>query len=190
VTRVPRIGSGMDVHAFADVPGAEAAVAAEIVLAGVVIASHAPLEGHSDADVVAHAVIDALLGAAGMGDIGSRFGVDDPTVAGADSLAMLGQVVGELRDVGQQVGNVDVTVVAARPRVAPHREAMRGRLASALGVEVAAVSVKATTTDGLGSIGRGEGVAAWAVALLVASDPVAVLGDSMVGRAEERHLAE
>ena len=157
----PRIGSGMDVHAFgAAQPGST------VVLAGVPIASDAPLEGHSDADVAAHAVIDALLGAAGLGDIGSRFGVDDPELEGADSMAMLEQVVAELRGAGWRTGNVDVTIVALRPRVATHREAMRSGLAAALGVEPAAVSVKATTTDGLGSIGRGEGVAAWAVALI------------------------
>ena len=157
----PRIGSGIDVHAF----GA-AAEAAHVVLAGVVIPSDAPLDGHSDADVVAHAVIDALLGAAGLGDIGERFGVDEPGLAGADSMRMLADVVADLARAGWRTGNVDVTVVAARPRVAPHRAAMRDRLAGALGIGRDAVSVKATTTDGLGSIGRGDGVAAWAVALL------------------------
>jgi 2-C-methyl-D-erythritol 2,4-cyclodiphosphate synthase len=158
----PRIGSGIDVHAFA-----AASPGASVVLAGVVIPSDAPLEGHSDADVVAHAVIDALLGAAGLGDIGARFGVDDPMLSGADSMALLLDVVGDLRSAGWRPGNVDVTVVAARPRVSAHREAMRERLAGALGVTPADVSIKATTTDGLGSIGRAEGVAAWAVALVV-----------------------
>ncbi len=162
MTDVPRIGSGMDVHAFAST-----ASDATVVLAGVRIGSHAPLEGHSDADVVAHAAIDALLGAAGRGDIGGRFGVDDPAMDGADSMAMLGQVVAELTADGWSVGNIDVTVIAARPRIAPHREDMRARLAAALSVAPGAVSVKATTTDGLGSIGRGEGVAAWAVAIVV-----------------------
>ena len=137
-----------------------------MTLAGVTVACDAPLEGHSDADVVAHAVIDALLGAAGLGDIGSRFGVDDPALAGADSMALLDVVVSEVAAAGWRTGNVDVTVVATRPRVAAHRDAMRDRLAEVLGVDASAVSVKATTTDGLGSIGRGEGVAAWAVALL------------------------
>jgi len=171
-----RIGSGIDVHAFADVLpapdvlSASEETAATIVLAGVAIPSHAPLDGHSDADVVAHAVIDALLGAAGLGDIGSRFGVDVPAMEGADSMRMLAQVVRELADGGWRTGNVDLTVVAARPRVAPHRGAMRTRLAAVLEVDEGAVSIKATTTDGLGSIGRGEGVAAWAVALVVGSD--------------------
>ena len=156
-----RIGSGIDVHAFA--PERDRS---DIVLAGVRIPSDAPLAGHSDADVVAHAVIDALLGAAGLGDIGSRFGVDDPELAGADSMRMLATVVDEVASAGWRTVNVDVTVVAARPRVAPHRGAMRAALAAALGVDVDAASVKATTTDGLGSIGRGDGVAAWAVVLL------------------------
>jgi 2-C-methyl-D-erythritol 2,4-cyclodiphosphate synthase len=170
----PRIGSGVDVHAFADVgtgPDAMAGTPATVVLGGIAIPSHAALEGHSDADVVVHSVIDALLGAAGLGDIGSRFGVDDPALRGADSMAMLATVVQEVRDAGWDVGNVDVTVVAARPRIAPHRGAMRTRLAAGLAIDDAAVSVKATTTDGLGSIGRGEGVAAWAVALLVPASP-------------------
>ena len=141
------------------------------MLAGVRIPCDAALEGHSDADVVAHAVIDALLGAAGLGDIGERFGVDEPEVAGADSMGMLADVVADVARAGWQMGNVDVTVIAARPRVGPHRDAMRGRLAATLGVEPADVSVKATTTDGLGSIGRGDGVAAWAVALLRPSVP-------------------
>ena len=156
-----RIGSGIDVHAFG--PPAEDA---GVVLAGVRIPCEAALEGHSDADVVAHAVIDALLGAAGLGDIGERFGVDEPAVAGADSMGMLADVVADVARAGWCTGNVDVTVVAARPRVGPHRGAMRARLAEVLGVAPAEVSVKATTTDGLGSIGRGDGVAAWAVALL------------------------
>ena len=169
-----RIGNGIDVHAFVAGgpagPGASGDQAATIVLAGVAIPSHASLEGHSDADVVAHAVIDALLGAAGLGDIGSRFGVDDPAMQGADSMRMLTDVVGELAESGWRTGNVDVTVIAARPRVAPHRGAMRARLAAVLGVDAGSVSIKATTTDGLGSIGRGEGIAAWAVALVVAAD--------------------
>ena len=162
---MPRIGSGIDVHAFG-APSPDATV----VLAGVLIPSDAPLEGHSDADVVAHAVIDALLGAAGLGDIGTRFGVDDPAMGGADSMLMLLDVVAELRAAGWRPGNIDVTVVAARPRIAPHRDTMRERLAVTLGLAPDAVSVKATTTDGLGSIGRAEGIAAWAVALVVADD--------------------
>lgn len=158
----PRVGTGTDVHAF----GPDAA-GATVVLGGVVIESSAPLLGHSDADVVAHAVADALLGAAALGDLGSRFGTDDPALAGADSLALLAQVVADVLAAGWRPGNVDVTVIAARPRIAAHRVGMRMRLAEALGLDVGAVSVKATTTDGLGAVGRGEGVAAQAVCLIV-----------------------
>jgi 2-C-methyl-D-erythritol 2,4-cyclodiphosphate synthase len=159
-----RIGSGLDVHAFGP-----AASGSSVVLAGVHIPSPAPLEGHSDADVVAHAAIDALLGAAGLGDIGQRFGVDDPALLGADSMRMLATVVAEVGRAGWHVGNLDVTVVAATPRLGGHRDGMRDRLAETLAVAREAVSVKATTTDGLGSIGRGEGIAVWAVCLLEAS---------------------
>jgi 2-C-methyl-D-erythritol 2,4-cyclodiphosphate synthase len=159
-----RIGSGLDVHAFA-APAEDAAV----VLAGARMPSHAPLAGHSDADVVAHAVIDALLGATARGDLGSRFGIDDPTLAGADSMRLLAVVVDELAGAGWRPGNVDVTVVAQRPRLSAHRDAMREGLARVLGLEVEDVSVKATTTDGLGAVGRGDGIAAWVV-VTVASD--------------------
>jgi len=164
VSVMPRIGNGIDVHAFAS---GDHEGDASVVLGGITIPSHALLEGHSDADVVAHAIIDALLGAVGRGDIGSRFGIDDPVLAGADSMSLLGEVVRELADAGWRTGNVDVTVVASRPRIAAHRQVMRERLAGVLGIAVDAVSVKATTTDRLGSLGRGEGVAVWAVALIV-----------------------
>jgi len=157
-----RVGSGLDVHAFGPV-----ASGAVVVLAGVAIPSDAPLVGHSDADVVAHAVADALLGAAALGDLGSRFGVDDPALAGADSMRLLAAVVADVRAAGWRPSNADVTVVAARPRIAPHRDAMRAALAAVLDLPLAAVSVKATTTDGLGAVGRGEGVAAQAVCLVV-----------------------
>lgn len=163
-----RIGSGLDVHAFGP-----ASSGADVVLAGVRIPSASPLEGHSDADVVAHAAIDALLGAAGLGDIGQRFGVDDPALRGADSMHMLATVVSEVTQAGWQVGNLDVTVIATTPRIGPHRDRMRDQLAEVLGVARDAVAVKATSTDGLGSIGRSEGVAAWAVCLLEAAhEPV------------------
>lgn len=156
-----RVGSGLDVHAFG--PPADGA---KVVLAGVAIDADAPLVGHSDADVVAHAVADAILGAAALGDLGTRFGIDDPALAGADSLRLLADVVVDARRVGWRPVNVDVTVVAIRPRVEPHRTAMRERLAAVLSLPVEAVSVKATTTDGLGAVGRGEGIAAQAVCLL------------------------
>ncbi len=156
-----RVGQGFDVHGLVE--------GRRLVLAGCEVPGPIGLEGHSDADVVAHAVIDALLGATARGDIGQRFGVDDPDVAGADSLGLLGTVVAELAEAGWRPGNLDVTVVAERPRLAPHRAAMRANLAEVLGLEVGAVSVKATTADRLGSIGRGEGIAAWAVCTVVAS---------------------
>jgi 2-C-methyl-D-erythritol 2,4-cyclodiphosphate synthase len=155
-----RIGSGIDVHPFDE--GADR----PLVLAGVIVADGPPLAGHSDADVATHAVTDALLGALALGDLGSWFGVDRPEVAGADSLGLLAAVVARIHADGWQVANVDLTVVAQRPRLAAHRDAMRANLAATLHVDVAAVSVKFTTTDHLGSIGRGEGIAAWATTLV------------------------
>lgn len=152
---VVRVGQGLDVHRFGE--------GRPLVLAGVTVPSERGLEGHSDADVVAHAVTDALLGAAALGDIGQRFGVDDPEVAGADSLGLLAVVVADLAAGGWRVGNVDVTIVAQQPRLAAHRPQMRANLAATLEVDQGAVSVKATTTDRLGSIGRGDGIACWTV---------------------------
>lgn len=153
-----RIGSGVDVHAL----GAQG----PLVLAGVRVRSGGGLEGHSDGDVVAHAVADALLGAAALGDLGTRFGVADPALAGTDSMDLLGQVVAEVAAAGYRVVNLDLTIVAEEPRLDPVRQAMRERLAAALHVERGAVSVKLTTTDGLGAVGRGEGVACTAVCLI------------------------
>lgn len=153
-----RVGQGLDVH-----PYASAGVGLPLVLAGVEVPHDRGLQGHSDADVVAHAVIDALLGATARGDIGSRFGTDAPEVEGASSLALLRTVVAEVLDDGWSVGNLDCTVVAEAPRLAPHRRSMRENLAAATGLDLDAVSVKATTADRLGSIGRGEGVACWVV---------------------------
>jgi 2-C-methyl-D-erythritol 2,4-cyclodiphosphate synthase len=155
-----RIGSGLDVHPFADDPDRR------LVLAGVEVPGPG-LAGHSDADVVAHAVADALLGAIAAGDLGTRFGVDEPATARADSLGLLSQVVDDVRALGLALANLDCTVVAQRPRLAGHREQMRANLARTLAVEIADVSVKFTTTDRLGSLGRGEGVACWATVLLV-----------------------
>lgn len=154
-----RIGSGLDVHAFSSDPGRP------LVLAGVPIPEGPGLEGHSDADVVTHAVADALLGAAALGDLGSRFGTDDPALAGADSTALLDQVLADVREAGWGVGNLDCTVVAQRPRLAGHLPSVRAALAERCGTDD--VSVKATSTDGLGTLGRGEGMACWAVCLLV-----------------------
>ena len=156
-----RVGSGLDVHPFAPADAGR-----PLVLAGVVVPDAGGLAGHSDADVIAHAVADALLGAVAAGDLGSRFGVDDPAMADADSIGLLASVAGDLADAGWSAGNVDVTVVAQRPRLAAHRDAMRANLARALAVPEGAVSVKFTTTDRLGAVGRGEGIACWATVLV------------------------
>ena len=158
---LPRVGSGLDVHPF------DEAREASLTLGGVPIDGGPALAGHSDADVVAHAVADALLGAAAFGDLGDRFGVDRPETAGADSMVLLRNVVQDVVDAGWRVGNLDVTVVAQVPKLAPYRRRMRERLADALGIDLDDVSVKFTTTDRLGAIGRGEGIGAWATCLLV-----------------------
>jgi 2-C-methyl-D-erythritol 2,4-cyclodiphosphate synthase len=153
-----RIGTGYDVHPFEE--------GRRLVLGGVVFDGETGLAGHSDGDALTHAVIDALLGAASLGDIGTHFPSSDASLRGADSIELLRRVVARLRDAGFSVGNVDATVVAQKPRVAPRVLEMRSRLAEALGVDVSRVSVKATTTDGLGAMGRAEGIAAQAVALI------------------------
>ena len=135
-----------------------------LVLGGIEIPFDLGLAGHSDADVLAHAVIDALLGAAGMGDIGEHFPDTDERWAGADSLELLRSVVALLDDQGLAVAHVDATVVTERPKLGPHKAAIRGSLAEALGVGAERVNVKATTGEGMGFVGRGEGVAALAVA--------------------------
>jgi 2-C-methyl-D-erythritol 2,4-cyclodiphosphate synthase len=153
-----RIGLGVDAHAFGDgVP---------LVLGGVTIDHPRGLVGHSDGDVVAHAVTDALLGAAGLADIGALFPSDDERYRGADSLELLADAYARVRASGLTLVNADCVVIGQEPRIAPHRDAMRGRLAAALGVEPGLVNVRATTTDRLGFTGRGEGLAATAVALL------------------------
>lgn len=136
------------------------------MLAGVEVDHPLGLLGHSDADVVAHAVIDALLGAAALGDIGALFPDDDPAYEGASSVALLRDVVARVHDAGWRLANVDVTVVCQQPKLAPYRERMRTRLAEALHVGVDAVGLKATTTEGMGFEGRGEGISAAAVCLL------------------------
>jgi 2-C-methyl-D-erythritol 2,4-cyclodiphosphate synthase len=137
-----------------------------LVLGGVRIPFERGLAGHSDADVLTHAVIDALLGAAALGDIGEHFPDTDERWAGADSMALLRRVVGLLAERGLRVSHVDTTVVMERPKLAPHRDAIRAGLAGALGVEPGSVNVKASTGEGMGFVGRGEGVAALAVATL------------------------
>ena len=157
-----RVGFGYDVHRYA--PGRR------LVLGGIEIAAPVGLLGHSDADVLTHAIIDALLGAVGLGDIGHHFPPSEARWKDASSLALLEQVVGMLMQRGWQVGNVDATVVTEQPRLAPHIGTMRGRLAAVLGVEVGAVSIKATTNEGMGFVGRGEGAAAYAVALVTRAE--------------------
>jgi 2-C-methyl-D-erythritol 2,4-cyclodiphosphate synthase len=135
-----------------------------LILGGVTIPHDRGLAGHSDADVLTHAVMDALLGAAGLGDIGQHFPDTDPRFAGADSLGLLRIVIRLLAARGLTVAHVDVTVVMERPRFGPHRDAVRAALGAALGIESARLNVKATTAEGMGFVGRGEGVAALAVA--------------------------
>jgi len=151
-----RFGIGFDAHRLVE--------GRRLVLGGVEIAHERGLEGHSDADVLAHAVIDALLGAAGLGDIGLHFPDDDERWRDADSLDLLRRVSGLLDDGGLTVVHVDATVLAEAPKVSPHRDAMRAALADALGIEDGAVNVKATRGEGMGFVGRQEGIAALAVA--------------------------
>ena len=154
-----RIGHGYDVHRL--VKGRL------LILGGVTVPYERGLLGHSDADVLTHAVMDALLGAAALGDIGALFPDSDPAYAGADSLALLRRVVQLLRENGLGIGNVDATVLAQAPRLRPYISAMREKLAEAMGIAVGDVSVKATTEEGLGFTGAGEGIAAHAVCLLI-----------------------
>ncbi len=153
-----RVGMGVDAHAFED--------GVQLVLGGVTIEYPRGLAGHSDGDVIAHALTDALLGAAGLGDIGSLFPSGDERWKGADSLDLLRDAYAHVRDAGYALVNADCILIGEEPRIAEHREEMRRRLAGTLGVEPERVNVRATTTDKLGFTGRGEGLAAEAVALL------------------------
>ena len=153
-----RVGHGYDVHRLVE--------GRALILGGVTVPFDRGLLGHSDADVLTHAVMDALLGAAALGDIGQHFPDNDPAYAGADSIALLERVTALLREHGWQVGNVDATVVAQTPKLAPYIPEMRRRLAEAMGLDVDCVSVKATTEERLGFTGSGEGMAAHAVALI------------------------
>jgi len=155
---VLRTGLGYDLHPYA----AERA----LVLGGVEIAYPRGLAGHSDGDVLSHAVIDALLGAAGLGDVGEWFPPGDETPRGVCSLELLKHVAARLGEQGWRIVNVDTVVVAQEPRIAPHREAMRANLATALGLAPACVNVKATAPERLGALGRADGVAALATALI------------------------
>ena len=153
-----RTGIGYDVHRLV--------AGRRLVIGGVDVEFELGLQGHSDADVLTHAVIDALLGAAALGDIGQHFADDDPAYAGADSLVLLREAATLVVDAGFHVANVDATVVLERPQLGPHRVPMEANLAGAIGIPVERVSVKATGGEGMGFVGRGEGAAALAVATI------------------------
>lgn len=153
-----RIGHGYDVHRLVE--------GRKLIMGGVDIPHEKGLLGHSDADVLLHAVSDALLGALALGDIGKHFPDTDPAFKGADSMKLLGHVVGLIRAQGYCVGNLDATIIAQRPKMAPHISAMRENIARTCGVEVDRINVKATTEEGLGFTGTGEGISAHAVVLL------------------------
>ena len=153
-----RIGQGLDVHAFA--------AGRKLVIGGVEIPHHKGLAGHSDADVLLHAICDALLGAAALGDIGRHYPDSDPKFSDIDSRKLLRDVAAKVKAQGHKIVNVDATIVAEAPRMAPHVARMIGNIAADLDVTPAAINIKATTTEQLGFIGRGEGIAALAVALI------------------------
>ena len=153
-----RIGIGFDSHRLVE--------GRPLILGGELLPHSAGLKGHSDGDALCHAITDAILGAAALGDIGRHFPDTDPQYRGANSLGLLAQAVGIVREAGYTVENVDAVVVAERPALAPHADRIRRRLAAALGVEVGAVSVKGKTSEGMGEVGRGEAIVVHAVALL------------------------
>jgi len=157
VTRELRVGQGFDTHAFSDDPSRP------LVLGGVELVGERGLYGHSDGDVIAHAVADALLGAAGLGDLGEHFPDSDAQWEGADSMDLLSRVVSLLEERGWLPANVDCSVVLEAPRLAPHRGLMQERLGAVVGADV---TVKPKRAEGLGALGRGEGIACWAVALV------------------------
>jgi len=154
-----RIGQGFDAHRFAE--------GRKLILGGAWIDHPQGLEGHSDADVLTHAVIDALLGAAGLGDIGMHFPDTDPAYKDVSSLGMLETICRAIKDLGYRIANIDTTVFAQEPRLGPYRAAIIDNLATATGIDPEQVNVKATTTEGMGFVGRGEGIAASSVVLLV-----------------------
>lgn len=153
-----RVGVGYDSHRLVE--------GRQLILGGEVVPHSAGLKGHSDGDALCHAITDAILGAAALGDIGRHFPDTDPQYKGANSLALLVRAVGIVHEAGYRVENVDAVVIAERPALAPHVDRIRARLAGALGVEVGAVSVKGKTNEGMGEVGRAEGMAVHAVALL------------------------
>jgi 2-C-methyl-D-erythritol 2,4-cyclodiphosphate synthase len=153
-----RVGQGYDIHPFVE--------GRKLVLGGIEVPHPRGLQGHSDADVILHALGDALLGAAGLGDLGTYFPPSDAQWRNADSGDLLRRIVEQVKNEGWRVGNCDLTVIAEEPRLLPLRDRMRSRIAQLLGIAPAAVGLKATTNEGLGALGRGEGIAALAVVLL------------------------
>lgn len=157
-----RIGNGYDIHRLVE--------GRRLILGGVEIAHETGLLGHSDADVLTHAIMDAMLGALSLGDIGHYFPPSDPKWAGADSLVLLSQVNQLIQTQGWRIGNIDSVVVAERPKLKPHIKAMRDRISTTLELQPDQIGIKATTNEKLGPVGREEGIAAYAVALLISSD--------------------
>ncbi|MEY2641590.1 MAG: 2-C-methyl-D-erythritol 2,4-cyclodiphosphate synthase [Actinomycetota bacterium] len=166
-----RVGQGFDVHRFTDDPSRR------LILGGVRFDGARGLDGHSDADVIAHAVADALLGAAGLGDIGQHYPDTDPQWKGADSIALLADVVEKVRAQGWEIGNVDCSVVCEEPKLAPHRDAMEETLSRTAG---APVSVKGRRAEGLGALGRREGIACWASAVVFRNDRDALRNEAEI----------
>lgn len=158
-----RVGQGLDVHPFDE--------SRPLILGGVRIAERGGLSGHSDADAVLHAVVDALLGAAGAGDIGQYFPSEDPQWKGADSAKFLAEAKAVVDRMGGTISNLDVTIIAQQPKLSPHREAMRDSIARLLGVAPGQVNVKATTTDHLGFVGRSEGICVMAIVAVMVDGP-------------------
>lgn len=153
-----RVGIGYDIHRLAQ--------GRKLVLGGVTLEHGRGLLGHSDADVLIHAICDAILGACALGDIGSHFPDDDPRYSGADSTELLGEVCRMMREAGCEIGNIDCTVMAEEPRIAPHIKRMRQRLADTLSTDISRVSVKATRGEGIGPVGKNEAIAAIAIVAL------------------------
>jgi 2-C-methyl-D-erythritol 2,4-cyclodiphosphate synthase len=154
-----RTGFGYDVHRLVE--------GRPLILGGIEVPYERGLEGHSDADVLLHALTDALLGAAGLGDIGTLYPSSDPAIEGISSVEMLRGAMERVREAGWQIGNIDATIVAQRPRLSPYTPAMRDTVAAALDIDPTQVNIKSKTTDGLGFTGAGEGMAAYCVAMLV-----------------------
>ncbi|MGQ9477538.1 MAG: 2-C-methyl-D-erythritol 2,4-cyclodiphosphate synthase [Candidatus Bipolaricaulia bacterium] len=172
-----RVGFGLDFHRFSP--------ERKLILGGVEIPYEKGLAGHSDADVLSHAICDALLGAAGLGDLGQHFPDTDPTFLGISSLVLLEEVLGLLRARGYRINNIDATIVAQEPKLAPYLPQMAERLATALEIKAGMINIKATRPEGLGALGRGEGLAAYAIAVLVAPDE---LEDVVIS--DEEHESE